>query len=122
MKAKAFLIILTIGLFSWNYFYQLSTDKTLSHCIIDQIFSQQNIDFTEIENLDTDHMLIIAPYAQINIFQPNLKKDLRNIRNNGIRHLDHFNLAVFTKNIKSVSIAELSRKYVDFKKTQILIP
>lgn len=55
MKAKAFLIILIIGLFSWNYFYQLSTDKTLTHCIIDQIISQQNTDFAEIENLDIDY-------------------------------------------------------------------
>ena len=69
MKAKAFLIILIIGLFSWNYFYQLSTDKTLTHCIIDQIISQKNIDFAEIENLGPDHILIIAPYAQINILQ-----------------------------------------------------
>lgn len=122
MKAKAFLIILIIGLFSWNYFYQLSTDKTLTHCIIAQIISQQNVDFAEIENLDADYILIIAPYAQINILQSKLKIDLRNIRNNGIRRLDHFNLVVFTKNIKSVSVAELSRKYVDFKKTQILIP
>jgi len=69
MKAKAFLIILIIGLFSWNYFYQLSTDKTLTHCIIEQIISQQNIDLAEIENLGTDHILIIAPHAQINLLQ-----------------------------------------------------
>ncbi|QNR85747.1 hypothetical protein H9N25_04610 [Pedobacter riviphilus] len=122
MKAKAFLIILIIGLFSWNYFYQLSADQTLTHCIIDQIISQQSIDFAKIENLDADHILIIAPYAQINILQSKLKMDLRNIRNNGIRHLDHFNLVVFIKNGKSVSIAELSRKYGDFKETQIIIP
>lgn len=122
MKAKAFLIILIIGLFSWNYFYQLSADQTLTHCIIDQIISQQSIDFAKIENLDADHILIIAPYAQINILQSKLKMDLRNIRNNGIRRLDHFNLIVFIKNGKSVSIAELSRKYGDFKETQVLIP
>lgn len=121
MKAKAFLIILIIGLFSWNYFYQLSTDKTLSHCIMDQIISQQRIDFAEIENLDADHVLIIAPYAEITVLQSKLKIDLRNIRNNGIRHLDHFNLVFFMKNGKSVSI-ELGRKYGNFKKTQILIP
>jgi hypothetical protein len=122
MKAKAFLIILIIGLFSWNYFYQLSTDKTLTHCIIAQIISQQNVDFAEIENLDADYILIITPYAQINILQYKLKIDLRNIRNNRIRYLDHFNLVVFIKNGKAVSIAELSRKYGDLKEAQIFIP
>ena len=77
MKAKAFLIILTIGLFSWNYFYQLSTDKTLPYCIIDQIISQKNIDFAEIENLGTDHILIIVPYAQINILNPKNSRKLK---------------------------------------------
>ena len=73
MKAKAFLIILIIGLFSWNYFYQLSADKILIHCITDQIISGKSIDFAEIENLDADHILITAPYAQINILQPKFK-------------------------------------------------
>lgn len=122
MKAKAFLIIMIIGLFSWNYFYQLSADKTLSHCIIDQITSGKSIDFAEIENLDADHILIVAPYAQISTLQCKLKIDLRNIRNNGIRYLDHFNLVIFIKNGKAISIAEVSRKYGDFKETQMLIP
>lgn len=122
MKAKAFLIILIIGLFSWNYFYQLSVDKTLTHCMIDQIISEKSIDFAEIENLDADHIVIVAPYAQISTLQCKLKIDLRNIRNNGIRYLDDFNLVVFIKNGKAISIAEVSRKYGDFKETQMLIP
>ena len=121
MKAKAFLIILIIGLFSWNYFYQLSADKTLTHCIIDQIISGKSIDFAEIENLDADHILTVALYAQISTLQCRLKIDLRNIWNNGIRYLDHFNLVVFIKNSKAISIAELSRGCGDFKETQILI-
>lgn len=110
MKAKAFLIILIVGLFGWNYLYQLSSSKTLSHCIIDQIVSAQSIDFTKIENLDLDHILIVAPYIEISKLKCKLKIDLRNIRNNGIRYLDHFNLVVLIKNGQSLSIAELSRK------------
>ena len=110
MKAKTFLIILTVGLFAWNYLYQLSSSKTPTHCIIDQIVSAQSIDFTKIENLDADYILIVAPYIEISKLQCKLKIDLKNIRNNGIRYLDHFNLVVFLKNGKSLSIAELSRK------------
>lgn len=106
MKAKAFLIILIIGLFSWNYLYELSSSKTLTHSIIDQIISEQSIDFAKIKNLDADHIVIAASYMEISKLQCRLKIDLRNIRNNGIRRLDHFNLVVFIKNGQSISIAE----------------
>lgn len=122
MKAKAFLIFLVVGLFCWNYYHQLRSNRTLTHAIIDQIISQQSIDFSKIENLDADYILIAAPYTKLNTLQCKLKIDLSNIRNNGINQLDHFNLVVFIKNGQSVWISELSRKYGDFRETQMLIP
>ena len=47
---------------------------------------------------------------------------MSNIKENGIRSSDNFNLLVFIKVGKSVKISQLSRAYGDFNDYEILIP
>ncbi|MFV8345585.1 hypothetical protein [Flavobacterium sp. ZB4P13] len=123
MKTKIFLLLLIFNFASCNYLFQLKSDNNLTKLLEKEINSNpEKIKFVKITDFEWDTLLILEPYSWIEKHEKSLNVDMSNIRENGIRLSDSFNLLVFIKDGKSVKISQLSRANGDFNDYEILIP
>ena len=116
------LTVLSLLLFSCDYFNSISSNRALNY-IIEIAFKAhaEIIDVSNFNSFDWDQLLILGPYTVIETSEKTLQINLENIRKHAITHDDSINLFVFIKNGKSVKIAEVSRGVGDFKDLNILI-
>ncbi len=109
MKRKIVICILFLSI-SCQYIFQLENDENLNKKILKELYSERGVsDFSKITDFEWDNLIILGPYCIIDQVETNLNLNLTNIRQNGIRHSDSYDLIVFLKNKKSVKIVELKR-------------
>jgi hypothetical protein len=102
--------ILFLSIISCGYLFQLENDKILAEKIETELNSESNkIDFTKVADFEWDSLIILGPYSQVEKIEEELNLNLKNIRQNGIRYSDYYDLIVFLKDKKSVKIIELKR-------------
>lgn len=112
------LILFLFGLISCQD-SQLEADQALQEKVENEIRNGSKINFAELTDFEWDQMITLGPYSQVDKIADSLHLDLRNIRNNGIRHSDYYTLVVFLNNKKSVRIIEPPKR---FDRTGVVIP
>ena len=94
----------------FGYLFQLENDKILTEKIEAELNSKnKTVDFPKVADFEWDSLIIIGPYSQVEKIEEELNLNLINIRQNGIRYSDFYDLVVFLKDKKSVKIIELKR-------------
>ncbi|MBU2922215.1 hypothetical protein KO504_12750 [Winogradskyella psychrotolerans] len=107
---KKNIVILFFVIISCGYLFQLENDKILTEKIEAELNSKnKTVDFPKIANFEWDSLIILGPYSQVEKIEEELNLNLTNIRQNGIRYSDYYDLVVFLKDKKSVKIVELKK-------------
>jgi hypothetical protein len=102
--------ILFFAIISCGYLFQLENDKILTEKIEAELNSKnKTVDFSKVADFEWDSLIILGPYSQVEKIEEELNLNLLNIRQNGIRYSDFYDLVVFLKDKKSVKIVELKR-------------
>jgi len=110
MKKLIGIGILFCVIISYGYLFQLENDKILTEKIEAELNSKNKIvDFQKVADFEWDSLIILEPYSQVEKVEEELNLNLINIRQNGIRYSDFYDLIVFLKDKKSVKIVELKR-------------
>jgi len=110
MKKNIGIGILFFIIISCGYLFQLENDKILSEKIEAELNSKsKTVDFPKIADFEWDSLIILGPYSQVEKIEEELNLNLTNIRQNGIRYSDYYDLVVFLKDKKSVKIVELKK-------------
>ena len=119
---KHLIIVIFVITTSCVWFNQLKSDDKIAKSL-DNIFksSSDKIDLSDYGDFEWDNLIIFGPYSQIEKTENELRIDLSNIRENGIKYDDRINLIVFIKENKSIKIAEISREIGDFEPENKLI-
>jgi hypothetical protein len=108
MKRIIGICILFSSILSCQYIFQLENDENLNKKILKDLYADRGIsDFSKITDFEWDSLIILGPYSLIDRVETELNLNLTNIRQNGIRYSDFYELIVFLKNKKSVKIVEL---------------
>ena len=102
--------IIFCAIISCGYLFQLENDKILTKKIEAELNSKnKTVDFSKVADFEWDSLIILGPYSQVEKIEEELNLNLINIRQNGIRYSDFYDLVVFLKDKKSVKIIELKR-------------
>jgi hypothetical protein len=67
------------------------------------------VDLAKATDFEWDSLIILGPYSQVEKIEEEFNLNLSNIRQNGIKYSDYYDLVVFLKDKKSVKIVELKR-------------
>ncbi|WP_157243302.1 hypothetical protein [Olleya marilimosa] len=98
----------------------MESDETLVNKIESELKSDK-LDFSELNDFEWDKLLILEPYSMIKPIGDSLKLDLKNISENQIGFRESINVLVFIKNGKSIKIAEILRKNIEFEQLNSFI-
>ena len=102
--------ILFCAIISCGYLFQLENDINLAEKIETELNSKNNkVDLAKATDFEWDSLIILGPYSQVEKIEKEFNLNLSNIRQNGIKYSDYYDLVVFLKDKKSVKIVELKR-------------
>tara|TARA_B110000902_G_C13789512_1_gene391488 strand:- start:9 stop:425 length:417 start_codon:yes stop_codon:yes gene_type:complete len=110
MKKIIIIGIIFISIISFGYLFQLENDINLAEKIETELNSKNNkVDLAKATDFEWDSLIILGPYSQVEKIEKEFNLNLSNIRQNGIKYSDYYDLVVFLKDKKSVKIVELKR-------------
>ena len=110
MKKIIIIGIIFISIISCGYLFQLENDINLAEKIETELNSKNNkVDLAKATDFEWDSLIILGPYSQVEKIEEEFNLNLSNIRQNGIKYSDYYDLVVFLKDKKSVKIVELKR-------------
>ena len=85
---------------------QLENNERIESFIVENLSSQSEIDFSEIDWFEWDKLIIVSPYTDLKTLSKGIGVDFGNIENHAIQNVDFYNLLVFVNKEKSVEICE----------------